>query len=234
MSHKEEGGYLVDIWVFLDCILNVNFKELEIHAAFPDTFPSVQLIPTITKHSPLLQKLSINFKLMKKADDQKKEEQLRQFIQSLVSLVNLKELRLFGLSPTERYLVLTLIGKSCPSLTHLYVNGAKMCKKDILALVLGEFINDLYDSEEEPSWCEDGGVETLVIPSEFRTQICFTLQELHLIKEESSRDIESAAAICPITAAFTVSNFPLLVKVDKRIPINIGTGGSKKRAKKSS
>ncbi len=160
---------------------------------------------------------------MKKADEQKKEEQLRQFIQSLASLVNLKELRLFGLSPTERYLVLTLIGKSCPSLTHLSVNGAKMCKKDILALVLGEFINNLYDSEEEPSWCEDGGVETLVIPSEFRTPICFTLQELRLIKEENSKDIESAAAICPSTAAFTVSNFPLLVQVDKRIPINIGT-----------
>ena len=41
----------VDIWPFLDCILDENFKELELDGAIPYANFNEQLIPTVQIHS---------------------------------------------------------------------------------------------------------------------------------------------------------------------------------------
>jgi len=82
---------IVDIWVFLDCVLDESFKELVTHVAFPGAEPNHKLIPTIAKHSPLLKKLTLNFKFMKAGTNL---ERFKSFICSLTSLEHLTDLTL--------------------------------------------------------------------------------------------------------------------------------------------
>jgi len=54
---------LVDLWVFLDSILDDSFQELETRIVFrAATKGNTKLIPTIVKRSPQLRTLKLNFK----------------------------------------------------------------------------------------------------------------------------------------------------------------------------
>ena len=220
----EDEGNIVDVWPFLDCVLDRHFEELEIYSSFPECSPSSNLIPTIAKWSPMVKKLTINFFGSKYEDDSKVTENLGPFIQSLSSLQHLEHLCLCGLlSFVQKFTVLGYIGKSCPSLSHLSVNGGdKMDKKVILALVLGELafkLLDCKDSQLLPSWCEDEELEHLVIPSDLITPICSNLRELQLLNQQCPRKFHN---ISGSTAAFILRHFPSLEKIDWRIPISLG------------
>lgn len=208
---------LVDIWVFFNCVLDDNIKELKIHSTFPDSELNLQLIPTIAYWSPLLTELYIDFQLMKRTGDG--TERLKLVITSMSSLQHLTDLTMLGLKRKERYCALSLIGTSCPSLTSFAVNAAFMDKKDILAFILGEFANVLLDSEEEPPWCEDVALQDLVIPSELRTPVCSKLREFLIIAR--FYDTENYCRISKYAAAFALRNLPLLQKMSVRIPTSL-------------
>lgn len=154
---------------------------------------------------------------MKRAEDD--TEKLKSVIKSLSSLVHLKHLSLFGLKPKERYCALSLIGKSCPSLTYLFINAASMDKNDILALILGELANILLLSEEKSAWYEDVALHDLVVPSELRTPVCSTLREF-LIGGRYVHN-EDNCCISKAVAAFALRNLPLLQKISVRIPTSL-------------
>lgn len=52
---------LVDIWAFLDCVLDENFDELKTNVTYPNAQASAKLISTIAKRSPNLKTLRLNF-----------------------------------------------------------------------------------------------------------------------------------------------------------------------------
>ncbi len=198
-----ESNIVVDTWLFLDTILDDSFKELEIHAALPGKEASYQLMQIIADRSPLLTKLTMDFTLMKRADDSRESERkFEAVIQSLASLCNLKELHLMGMSNREDLLMHSLIGEVLPKLSSLRVTGGD--DEFILALIMGKYAG-LFHAEDRPSWCEISQLERIDVPAEFRTKICSSLREL----------LFGSYGFCsPAAAAFLLRNIPLLQKWD--------------------
>lgn len=209
-----------------------DIKELKIHAAFPDSLPNPKLITTIAKWSPHLEKLTLDFKLMKKiktklyscdeVEDLEELEKLKLVIQSLDSLQHLTHLLLFGLEYTPKFIVLSLIGKSCPKLNHLTVERCEMWAKLLLALIFGEFLSELADfnnESESDSWWGDDALENLVVPIEFLTPICSSLRELRLLGGYDTENRHSSSGFAEIlyvseyAVAFALRHFPKLQRI---------------------
>lgn len=110
---------MIDIWVFLSVVLDSHFLKLKTHIAFPGSEPNPKLISVIAENSPLLQKLLLNFKLMKTENT----GLLKPLMLPLSSLEHLTKLSLCSLNNQIKTTVLSLIGASCPKLTHLDVTG---------------------------------------------------------------------------------------------------------------
>jgi len=218
--------FLADIWAFFKCVLDQDFMELKTHIAFPDSEPNPKLIPIIAERSPLLKKLTINFKLAKLLSHQESTvvDTLLSGIRSLSSLQHLTSLTLTGLEekPTERTTILSLLGKSCPLLSFLSFSGLGVTDKDLLAIILGEAVFDLFPdtSSLQPVWCTDNAVlARLVVPKECLTSMCFTLQTLKLnwgqypsLADKSKINISGSAT------AFALRHLPVLLKLDKMFP----------------
>jgi len=203
-------------------VLDDSFKELETHISFPDAMLCTKLIPTITKWSPLVQKLTINFQLIvEEYDDIMDLEELNSFVTSLGSLKHLTHLSLYPMSPSVRLEVLSRLGKACPSLTHLTVNGACMHGCDIYALIFGEF--PVYKF-----WlvaCKL--LKHLSIPLECIAPICSSLRELRLIGQEREPTDDHPDVENPLNQmddfefAFALRHLPLLQVADKRFPTSL-------------
>jgi len=77
--------------------------------------------------------------------------------------------------------VLSLIGKYCPKLVTLEINGIDIKKKDIVALILGDLVDILLPtSAEGEKWSKDAVLESLRVPAELLTPLCFSLSKLIL------------------------------------------------------
>jgi len=88
----------------------------------------------------------------------------------------------------------SIIGKYCPALSNLKVNGYCMKKKDVLGLIVGDLANILfsYDGEEfneSGRWLKDPLLVDLRVPAEFLSPICFSLEHLDL---QTNRPCEHA------------------------------------------
>ncbi len=198
---------MIDPWVFLDCVLDSTFKELETHATFPGSEPNSKLIPTIVKHSSLLQKLKIDFTLIKKGLGARIVTPL---ITSLSPLHHLTSLELYQLDKAHRS-VLKFIGNSCPLLSHLSISGFHVSPKDILSIILGEFSEPLFTERgAKKVWAKLDSLEILQAPPEVMTPICFTLR--HLKFGESDWDKKSDS--CWSAVAFALRHLPFLEKMD--------------------
>ncbi len=199
---------MIEPWVFLECVLDSTFQELETHASFPDAEPDFKLVSTIVKQSSLLQKLKIDFSLMKEGIEVEKVEPL---ITSLSPLHCLTSLNLFKLDGSHRS-VLKFIGNSCPLLTHLSISGFHVSPKDILAIILGEFVDDLFPESSATNvvWAENQCLDYLLAPPELLVPFCFTLRHLKL--GDAGWDMKSDE--CWSAASFALRHFPLLEKLD--------------------
>ncbi len=217
MFSNDYVEHQIDFWVFLDAVLDDNFKELEALIAFPDSAPCSKLIPTIAKRSPRLEKLTLNFKI--KVTDYKSGEceRIESFIQSLGSLQHLTQLSLLEIKGSAGLKVLSLIGKVCPSLTHLMIDGDCLFKKHVLALILGASDTNLMDLNKPlPSWCKGEAVEHLDVPEKFLSPICRTLKELKFVTSAyKSIEIRKSEAV------FALRHLPLLQVVDKRFSASL-------------
>lgn len=220
----------IDVWVFLDAVLDGSFKELKTFIALPssDAVPDDMLVPTILKWSPLVEKLTIDCGPIDVGYDDIEEpltELTKSTFRSLHSLQHLTHLCLHSICSVQRFTVLSVIGTACPSLSHLGVFAEKIDIKDILALIFGEYINNLlgysYDYVRS-SWCESESLEHLELPSKYLTPICSTLRELQLYYDaEGYEDENGYNEIDASDAAFALRHLPLLQVVDKRIPTSL-------------
>ena len=205
-----------DVWVFLDCVLDNTVKELDTLIAFPKSEICLKVIPTIVKRCPQLSQLLINFVETNFTDNEEDSlEGVKAVVLQLSSLEHLKDLNVYGLTYPETLTALLTIGKSCPSLSHLNVDGYGIEKKHLLALMMGEALVDwLPPNEDEASWCTDDALEHLVIPHELLSPICFNLVELHLDGQDST--------ITESAISFALRHLPSLKKMGKKLPVSLG------------
>lgn len=220
---QSNGENQIDVWVFLEAVLDDSFKELKTHIAFPDSALCSKLMPTIIKRSPWLEKLTINFVSCTVYDNGDFEE-LKSVIQSLGSFQHLTQLSLLEICSNSRFTALTLIGEACPSLSHLSIDGSVLKKRDILALILGITGVKLLDisefnADQSPSWCNDEVLEHLAVPPEYLSPICFTLKQLKFEEPQGIDDYYNE--IGKSEAAFALRHLPFLETVDKRFPASL-------------
>ena len=197
----------VDVWVFLDCVLDSTFQELETHISFPKSEPNPKLITTIASRSPHLKKLKIDFKLMKK---ELPVEKLIPVVTSLNSLHHLTSLSLFNLEEESHSPILKFLGKSCPLLSHLSICGFLITKKDVLSIMLGDLVDHLFIDNIEKPWMEDAVLQSFQVPAELLAPFCSTLRHLEL--ENVHWDSFSARYYSPVV--FLLRNLPLLEKLN--------------------
>jgi len=108
----------------------------------------------------------------------------------------------------------SIIGKYCPALTTLSVNGYCMRKKDVLGLISGDLADILFPSEDQ-GWSEDSVLIGLRVPSEFLNRLCFTLEKWDLRYYSTSRHAPpSSYSDSPF--AFALRHLPRLRSLDIR------------------
>lgn len=212
-ANDAKNEYIPDVWVFLDCVLDDGFKDLETHIVFPGSRPDSRLIPTIAKRSPQLAVLQLNFSLIDKDKWNHMVPDLKPVLRSLNSLSHLTSLTLSNMNYAYKP-IMSVIGNSCPSLSFLSLDGGfHNTKRDILALILGEVFDQLnpHWTNEMVSWSKDGPLELLRVPSEYLTRICFSLRDLWLT--DNSDDIRHqhyCSKLSPSAVAFLLRHVPLL------------------------
>jgi len=199
--------------VFLDCVLDDSFEELEIDAVLPyHQYPDQKVITTIANRSSSLAKLSINFTFMKP------RETLDPFILSLSALQNLTSLSLheintgFGANNWDNKMsVFKCIGQSCPLLSYLSVSGFTVWKAVLSLIVVGELVDGimLTKNHRETKWSLDATLQRLRVPPEYLTPLCSTLKHLH-IKISKSYCYDSMNS----TLAFALRHLPMLQNLD--------------------
>lgn len=208
-SSFSTGVNLVDPWVFLDCVLDSTFEELETHVAFPDSEPNSKLVQSIAKRASLLQKLKLDFSFMKKMTT---VEKVAPLITSLSSLLQLTSLNLYQLDSSHKS-VLKLVGNSCPLLSHLSVSGLRLTPKDLLSIALGGFADELFDflpNSETHLWDEKVNLGTVKAPVEVLTPICRSLRHMQFEDANFDVDLDDGWTV----ASFLLRHVPLLEKMD--------------------
>jgi len=221
-DNDKKESIAIDVWAFMECVLDDSFQQLKTHIAFPGTEPDSKLILAISKHSPLLKKLELDFKWMK-SDGIDIMDKLKPSILSLDSLEHLAHLELNALSSIIGASVLSLIGKACPSLSRLVVSGYRFKKRDVLAIVLGEMVEEVMpvSQHQEPEWLRDDSPKLLVVPPAHRTPLCSTLTELIFMWEKPDDADYDEEVFSPPIAAFALRHFPLLEKMNAPVPTSM-------------
>jgi len=107
----------IDVWVFLDAVLDDSCKELKTFIALPISsernLPDDKLIPTILKWSPLVEKLTINCMPIDGGEYDEGDEMVvetKSIFRSLRSLQHLSHLCLHSIYGDQRFTALSLIG----------------------------------------------------------------------------------------------------------------------------
>lgn len=198
----------------MECVLDDSFQELKTHIALQSSGPNQMLVSTIAKQCTQLKKLELDFDLaFDPSIDTDMVDRLIPVVQSLSTLPNLTSLSLNKLHKLHRPL-LKFLGKSVPSISHLCLNGFNIKKRDVLALITGELVDDLFpNAEKETGWSHDAAVELVQLPPEFLTPLCFSLHHLetvYCLEHESMKEW----AFTSSTAAFCLRHLPALRSIN--------------------
>jgi len=189
----------------LDVVLVESFLELKTCVTFPGSEPNPELFSTIVKGSPLLQKLQLDFDSCGTTSMDVVEKR----VGSLSSLKHLTHLSLASLDPEIRQTVLSLVGKSCPWLTHLSINGYPHGNQEILSLILGETMSSFFPNADYlRASCYDEKLDGLKVPKDRLTPMCSTLREFNYHGNEW--DGKERDAVSYSTVAFALRHLPCL------------------------
>ena len=200
-----------DIWVFLDCVLDASFTELDTHVVFPKSEPNEKVVQVIGHHSPNIKTLKLNFEMVMK---QTPLEKLKPIITSLSAFFHLTSLSLYCLSKHKRN-ILNYVGHSCPKLKHFCGTGVRIIKKDILALVLGDALNLFPEKEEMLE--EESDIHKFQISPEYLAPLCSTLQHLQLEDLEEKKKLRKSceySGLAPSAVAFAIRHMKNLCRID--------------------
>jgi len=96
--------------------------------------------------------------------------------------------------------ILSTVAKCCPALADLLISGFYLRKLDFFALLLGEWNHVLFPINCD-RFIDDFFLESMKIPSEFLSPLCFTLKELFLMQpEEPTPSVATYAfALCHLS-----------------------------------
>ena len=129
---------------------------------------------------------------------------------SLSLLKHLTHLSLASLDPEIRQTVLSLVGKSCPWLTHLSINGYPHGNQEILSLILGETMSSFFPNADYlRASCYDEKLDGLIVPKDRLTPICSNLRELNY-DSWAEWDGKERDAVSYSTVAFALRHLPCL------------------------
>ncbi len=213
---SEDNNSFTDVCVFLDCVLDKNFKDLKIHTAFPDAKLCSKVIPTVVKWCPDLKKLSINCGLRNVSTcEEDWREKGESVIRPLSSLQHLTDLSLYDTTDWELLSMLPLIGKSCPFLSHLNVHGYELYVDILLVLILEEAFDHDALPVRHPSFWKNDQLECLVIPPERLSPISFTLVDFRLKSTDQACSINASAI------SFALRHLPLIQRMGKQMPVSL-------------
>jgi len=200
----------VDVFSFLDSVLDGSFEELKTYVSFPGIGPNPELFSMISYSSPQLQKLELCFKHCESTWTGKVET-LMGPLSSLEHLTNLNLILL--LNHKLRQNVLSLVGKYCPLLTHLsIIGGYPNGNQEILSLILGESLSSFFPN----AGYSDKEIDHLKVPAERLTPICSTLRELNYSDDCRYRNPRKIEKISDSTVAFTLRHLPFLEYLGRR------------------
>lgn len=97
-TFNKSNENIIAIQVFLECLLDVSFEELDTHVSYSDGYSSAEVITTISNHSSQLKKLKIDFSQRKRGVS---VEKVNVVISSLISLKQLSTLHLFQIEESH-------------------------------------------------------------------------------------------------------------------------------------
>ncbi len=218
-----------DIFAFVDCILDSEFKSLQVCVPiFPISKSFAGLMAIITHRCPNLEHLEVSFPvsslLQTKSTFCLNQNELY-IIQPGSLLPSLKSLKLNFtgtwswlsvpyytriLQFDDSHSLLSIVGKLCPVLTKLEVTRADFTRKrDIVALIVNAEMTDVLFPKDGHPWSQNSDFSSLRIPLQFLNPLCLTLKELIL----DSRKLEALKSVCESVYAFALRHLPQLEKI---------------------
>ncbi len=135
---------------------------------------------------------------------------VKNLVGSLSSLKQLTHLSLSLLNPEIRQIVLSLVVKFSPLLTHLSINGYPHGNQEILSLILGETTMSSWFPHADylRTSCYDEKLDGLKVPKDRLTPMCSTLREFNYHGNEW--DGKERDAVSYSTVAFALRHLPCL------------------------
>lgn len=206
-----DSDHKSDIWVFLDCVLDASFVELDTHIVFPKTEPNEKVIQIIGYRSPNIETLKLNFEMVMKKTPL---EKLKPIVISLNVLTNLTSLSLYCLNKHHRA-ILNYVGHSCPKLEHFCVTGFRIVKKDLLALILGDTL-DLFPGKDVILE-EESDIHKFQILPQYLAPLCSSLQHLQLEDLEEKKKLRKSCEYSGLSysaVAFAIRHMTILHRID--------------------
>ena len=199
--------------MFLDCVLDDSTTKLKSYVSIPCSGPDTALIDTIAKRSSLLKELTLDLGPLWMYPV---TQQLYGMVLSLSSLNQLTSLCLLHLKKRDRS-ILKVIGRSCPQLTILKLDGFVFEQMDVLALILGEAVEPLF--LEEGAELEDAKLRRFLLLStglvRHVSPACSSLLHLQLGQPYEYKQMDCFLSVwsysdLDATLAFALERMPLL------------------------
>ena len=210
---QQESDCAVDLYSFLDCIIDSNFKTLNF---FPIRLPNeavatngqfylTKVVELLAKRSPDLNSLWIKLH----QDWQLTSDMQIAYSKSFSGLKNLTVLHLSRLSMSDDCIpFFTHLGNSCPNLKSLQLiqQTQNIGMKQLLALVLGEevdqFIQNFITEQEEP----ENNIHLLQFPDFIATSICGSLIKLEIFYNDQGSELDFSSKAHASAMAFLLRN----------------------------
>jgi len=190
----------LDVCANLDCLLDDDFTALELNLPCQTIKSFSSLLTIIAHRSPNLKDLVIKFNKVglpletafTDGSSSTKKIKLEPYSNSNNSLLpSLSSLSLFYTEPGSSHVpllyadestnqsILSIVGKRCPALSKLLVSNFRFRKQDALGLILGDFADVLFSSDNQ-KWIENSVLQSLWVPKEFQSPLCSSLGKLEL------------------------------------------------------
>ena len=172
-----------DAWVFLDCVLDETFTNLDLFSLPPTNVgKSHKLFKTIASRAPFLTTLDMDFESTGELS-LKMQTAFTKCLSSLKHLTDLtlKQLKSSSFPNGDCKQFLSDLGSSCPHLTSLSLPSFCFDEENLLVLILGERAATIPDSAKGKLWGTDWShLHKLQIAKENLTPICSSLKKLEL------------------------------------------------------
>lgn len=204
MLHNFKGTIEEDTFAIIECLLDEHFSSLEVCIPFPAFESFSALVAFISHRCPKLENLKVTFKQnFEKTFHSNQDKESSYTIPPGSSLLSLKSLTLCWYDRPQHQDVedtsqslLSIVGKQCPVLAKLKVDGIFLEKLDIVALILNaDMAAILFPKTEHYRWTNNSDLQGLRIPSQFLNPLCGTLRELlldggydHYLKNDTKKN----------------------------------------------